>query len=330
MQVFSNEWFDKHQKALLWFCNTPIIRLWFRWVLQVEGNLNPLDKVDFIKITPSSVRWSLGHSSKEDFYREEFLTSPFYARRLYKAFKPFWYLIHFWDTLFANKFNPALNFGFDSLIANPATGSNSPVDGYCLRQGVTENWSTIRGGNGTDAGGDSATEFFMVRLGAAGTSDNWSQHILSQLLFDTSSLTAAASISAATQSIFGEGGSETGITFSACITGAAPAANTTIVAADYQTRLFTRFNSTDIANGSWNASGYNDFAYAAAGLAAISKTGLTKTCLTSDKDADNSAPTWSSSAAGSVKGLYADNGSNKPKLTVTFALPSAGGGIIII
>lgn len=32
--AFGECWFRRHQRILLWLLNTPIVRLWFRWVLR--------------------------------------------------------------------------------------------------------------------------------------------------------------------------------------------------------------------------------------------------------------------------------------------------------
>lgn len=318
----TTQFFKRHQKELVELADSMVGRY---LLSKLVGKLSQ-DRI--VKITPSSF---IQHLEGQVFKATFVSLSPFadlfipiiekmtiarvpHNDEVFAHFSGLELKPHRYPTVFLN-----------TSTFNPTTGSNSPVDGYCLRQGVDVAWSTLRGGNGTDAAGDSAGDFFMVRIAASTTSNQFSQNIVSQLLFDTSALTSVVSINSAIESFYGEAGSETGLTFSICITAAVPASNATIAISDYQTRLFTRFNSADIANGSWNASGYNDFTFNATGRAAISKTGITKTCLTSDKDADNVAPTWSSAAVGSVKGLYADNGSNIPKLVVVFTLPGAIG-----
>ena len=75
---------------------------------------------------------------------------------------------------------------------------------------------------------------------------------------------------------------------------------------------------------------YNDFALNAAGLSNISKTGVTKmgSCLTND--ADNSAPSWGSAHDNYVDINFADAGSNKPKLVITYTIPDNPGIINFI
>jgi hypothetical protein len=36
IQVFSRDWFRKHQGKLLWLCNSPVTRDWFRWLLRIH------------------------------------------------------------------------------------------------------------------------------------------------------------------------------------------------------------------------------------------------------------------------------------------------------
>ena len=67
--------------------------------------------------------------------------------------------------------------------------------------------------------------------------------------------------------------------------------------------------------------GYYDFILNATGLAAISKTGITKIGLReSAYDAPNIAPPWVSGHGRTLYIRYADDGSYKPKLVITYDL----------
>src|SRR3990167_5137978 len=98
--LFSKEWFLKHQKILLWFVNTWIGRK----ILCINGSKSLVGKNKIIYIEPNAIWWK-GKKKRE--VVAEFRTHDKFGKRLYYAFKPIWYLIHYWDTLFANNFAPA-------------------------------------------------------------------------------------------------------------------------------------------------------------------------------------------------------------------------------
>ena len=48
IMVFSKEWFKKHNKALCWLANAPIIKYWFRWLLRIHKDIPWNEKIDEI------------------------------------------------------------------------------------------------------------------------------------------------------------------------------------------------------------------------------------------------------------------------------------------
>ena len=44
--VFHKAWFKKHQRGLLFLCNTPVIKYWFRWILRIHNDLSFKDKIE--------------------------------------------------------------------------------------------------------------------------------------------------------------------------------------------------------------------------------------------------------------------------------------------
>src|SRR4051812_47122981 len=107
--MINKEFFLKHQKILLWFCNTSIIRIWFRGIMQIE------EKIILDRILPNSIRWCIKINKRKIYYKEKFFIDNHYAVRLYKVFKPLWYIFHYWDQIIANNINPRFNLGFDTL-----------------------------------------------------------------------------------------------------------------------------------------------------------------------------------------------------------------------
>ena len=121
--IFSKEWFESNQKLFLKFTNTWIGRK----ILKIDGNKSEVGKNKVTKIIPNAIFWEEGQHNKA-----EFRTHPKFAKRLFHAFKPVWFLVHLWDTLFANNFRPDLNLGFDIF---PDVFSNAGGDGAIRNHG---------------------------------------------------------------------------------------------------------------------------------------------------------------------------------------------------
>ena len=208
--------------------------------------------------------------------------------------------------------------------ANPETTS---VDGGAERSGVSEAFGTLRGGAGVSAQDSSGGGGGFPRLTATATTDLWAFLSRAIYLFDTSALGAGASISAAIFSIYIDSGAA-GLSQSLNVTSSNPASNTALVAGDY---AIANFGSTDFSTDMTVADAvsplnvYEDWALNATGIAAISLTGITKFAHRLTADIDNSAPTWGAGADVFITPQFAD-GTNKPKLTVTYT-PAAGGEI---
>ncbi len=204
---------------------------------------------------------------------------------------------------------------------------STSVDGYCYDESATSNgeaWDTIYN-NAGDTAGDDGTRLFIF-LGSGATTDYWRRIYRNAILFDTSGLDDAASISAATLSIRGEGKSDDlSITPSANIYSSNPASNTAVVGTDYAIARWgaTEF-STTITYADWVAADWNDFALNASGLAAISKIGISKFGFrNANYDAADIAPSWSYPATwwSQIYTYSSDQGEGfKPKLVVTYSV----------
>ena len=206
------------------------------------------------------------------------------------------------------------------LTVYPDVGTgNTTVDGQTGREGVDETWATIRGSAGTTfaTGGTSHYNGYIL---SSTTNDQWAGVRRCLYLFDTSALTGAASISAATFSLCDDGKSDN-YADSIAVVSSNPASDNDVIAADYSTLGSTLFAAAlDIT--AINAGVYNDFALNGAGLAAISKTGITKFGTLSEADRANSMPAWASNVSSYWKARTADyTGTAKdPKLVITYTL----------
>lgn len=212
-----------------------------------------------------------------------------------------------------------------TVYPDPNVESTS-VDGITTRSGVDEAMATIRAGAGTSAT-DSGAAGSGLALVASTTSNQFKQLNRPIFLFDTSALGAGATISAAVKSVFGSGTNGNGLSGEASANSVAvlvastPASNTALVAGDY-----SQFGSTDFGRSAqqnaWNTAAYNDITLNASGLAAISKTGITKFALRHGWDFDNTITglTHVNDAEQTLEMKFADTAdvTSDPKLVITY------------
>lgn len=200
---------------------------------------------------------------------------------------------------------------------------STSVDGYVRRQGVNETWSTIYNGAGADSE-DSTDDTRIAQIECSATTNQFGSLCRGIFLFDTSSIPDEATITSATFSLY-----LTAVTDQLAqklgITSSDPVSDTAIANGDYAIAKFgsTKF-ATDIDLTDLNTGQYNDFALNASGLAAISKTGITKFAARISGDIENTAPTWATGETARVAGRYADftGTDNDPKLVVNYTIPS--------
>ncbi|MCK4786203.1 MAG: hypothetical protein KAV87_20770 [Desulfobacteraceae bacterium] len=310
--VFNKRWFKQHEKIILLVANTCLGRFFFG----ITGSV-PRGK-QVTEILPASVTWL----NDKGVYHTEFLTFDRFGLRLYSGLKPFWYLLHFIDWLFSFAPLPQLrlNFGFDTLTAYPAAGANAPVDGYTGRTSGGESFSDLRSNAGTLA--DVSEAWGPIASLKGGTvADEFTRIDRGIFLFDTSSIDDDGTVNSATLSLYGDykanslglSDAEAGL----ALVGASPASDDNLVSADYQSLGAVRYSS-DISFSSFDTFGYNDFTLNAAGLAAISKTSLSRFGTRQAIDLDGGTPTWVSSVISELWIKFRDIGSqpNYPKLVV--------------
>ena len=204
---------------------------------------------------------------------------------------------------------------------NPNTETTS-VDGVVTYTYTSTNWATSHDAlSGTSASDTNATLFLQLYRNGGGL------YYLERAftLFDTSSLTSGATISAATYSISeNNGGAADADSLSVGIVQTSPASNTAIVSADYdQCGAVTAptEGATRKTLASLSTFAYNDFALNATGISWISKTDITKLGFRLSRDMDNTAPSGANGDtfdSADASGTTAD-----PKLVVTYTLTAA-------
>jgi hypothetical protein len=186
----------------------------------------------------------------------------------------------------------------DSATFYPdAHPESTSVNGIAYQWTTTgDTWANIRNGAGNGHYDEDTNRNFISAYSYT-TSNVWQLIVRGIFLFDTSSLPDGANISAATLSLYGSAKSDpANWDIGAKVYSSNPASNTDIVNADYATLGTTAFCNTGILVDSWSTAGYNDFALNASGIAAISKTGISKFGMREYVyDVPNSPPTWTSS-----------------------------------
>jgi hypothetical protein len=320
IQVFSKEWFQLHQPKLIWLANNWLTKRWFRWVLRIRKFDCPI-KTKINYIGPNFFTYNAKRKGKKIEATTDFRVNDKFARRLYYAFKPLWYLLHGWDLLTVRKLN--WNLGFDTLTQYPgSTAANNPCDGQVGREAVNETFSTIRAG----AGNANATSSIQVRLSASATNNQYQMLRRALTCFDTSALPDTANISEAVLSLYGTAKGNTLGETPLHVCAVAPAATNAIANADYGNFSTTSFGSISYTNFD-GGNKYNGITLNSDGKSAISLTGITKygQRLGWDILNDTTGLSWNASTNFTVfayNSAAAAGTSTDPKLVVTYTVPS--------
>jgi hypothetical protein len=267
MMVFSAEWFESHQAALLRFANTR----YGRYVLRIHGKRSAVGNRRITRIEPYAISWQ----NDDGTYSTEYRSHAKFAKRLYYAYKPLWALFHAWDMAVANRLTEALNLGFDTLTSYPQANygpGNNTTDGYVFRDGgAGESFSTIRGGTGN--GQNAIDSRLLIALFGGDTTNNYQYLVRSIMTFDTSSI-YPATVTAATLSLYvNRKGNTLGQT-DLHVTGAAPNQNNQLSYADYQLLGGTSYANT--AYSSISTGTYTDFALNSSGRSNVNMSGITR------------------------------------------------------
>lgn len=310
---FGKSFFKKHQTNLVKFANSRFGHWFFR-----------LDKVGIprnfyiFEVFPNAVSgdWKIkdGKLNKTTV----FFTSPRLQRRFEYVYRRAAQLLPFSAVTIERLMLPHPSFGFLPLFAltvstfnpdpNPETTS---VDGE-VTSGNGTVWATQRGlADGASAddagttGNQIAAQFFTPNYSLA----------RGFFLFDTSTIGDDDTIDSAVLSLKGAFSTTNADSSSNVIVATTPASNTAITTADYDQVGTTSFGSHALS--AWSTSAYNDITLNASGLAAITKTGVSKFGARNSRDFDNVAPT-----GGNDSYFLPAGSASEPKLAVTHS--SAG------
>lgn len=321
---FTKDWFTNHQSTLLYLCNHPILKYWFRWILRIHKDLSL--KEDIFELQPNNYKVKIKDNDDGTItLRADFRTHRKFSKRLYFAFKPVWWAAHYWDMIFADKFVPELSFGFTTLTAYPDPDPETDTfDGKAFRNYTGgETFADIRSGNGTNNYDDEDISNFIQ---AASITDEFSSLYRGQMLFDTSDIGSSSTISSAV--FTGRGRTkDTGLDAMGCnICNCSTSSTTSGSNSDFENTGWTAY-STAISGSSFTAGSDHDFTLNSTGLAAIDKSGITYIGFAGEWDMDGTfGGTWSSGAYSRSSLHSADQGGSSygPKLVVTYTVLSTG------
>jgi hypothetical protein len=215
----------------------------------------------------------------------------------------------------------------DTLTVFPdADPETTSVDGRVYRTGVSEAFSTIRTSGGTNADpsvdGSDGVGVRMFASATQGGSGFLQSLVRSITLFDTSSLTSAATISSTTASLYVLGRNIAFLNFLVNLVACSPASNTDLAVTDYNIANWTMTlqSDTETAVNSLTLSAYNDFPLNSTGLSSIAKTGITKFGWVTNYDRSNTNPNYNSNNQDDrFNFAYAEHTvAQPPKLTITY------------
>jgi hypothetical protein len=322
-RAFDQAWFTKNQKALLFLLNNVLTRGLFRRILCIRkcdiGYTNPI-----LHIGPNYYTVFSSVKNGDVLVTTDFRTHWKYSKRVYLAFRPMWWCLHFWDSMFADKYAPELSFGFDTLTVNPDPNpETTSVDGLLTMIVSPGTWAQLRDGAGNTAD-DSTASTFIMRIGAHSNTNEWNVLSRSVFLFDTSALPSSPVVSDATLSVMGNSKADAeGWAPNIDVYASNPASNTGLTATDYTSFGSTSLTGSPISYASFDVSGavYTNFILNATGRAVVSDTGVTKLGLrNANYDVANTPPTWVAFGTTRMSAFYAeDSGTSRdPKLVITY------------
>jgi len=216
---------------------------------------------------------------------------------------------------------PQIYLSTDTFYPDADPESTS-VDGNVGRSGVDETFSTIRNGAGNLTNAATTDRDCPMYL-ATPTTNQYQYLERFVCLFDTHTL-GGGNVISATLSIYSTTKTNDLGADNVDIVSSSPASNTALTATDYNIANWgTTLFATGIALSSIATNAYNNYTLNASGIAHINTTGVSKFGSRLGKDISGSSPTWASGKRNAPHFVHSDNGSNKPKLVVTYT-PSSG------
>lgn len=204
-----------------------------------------------------------------------------------------------------------------------ADPESTSTDGRTARASVNETFASIRAGSGNNA---NATDASLVApsLSASTTTNQYAILRRAVWIFDTSAIPAGAVVSAANLSLYATAKSNGLGSPDLVIDAPTTASNTNVSSTDYALANWAGTELGRVTYADWTTGGYEVITL---DTDAVTVNGITRLGGRLGWDFDNSTTglTWASSAATSYTAYAADNGSNQPRLGVSYAVGGGGG-----
>lgn len=324
--ALDEEKFDRWQPNLLALLNDPKLKRFARWRMGLSHHVGCGDEI--MSLSPHHFTVPL----RGDQFRSTFMPQPALQKGLYRAWKPVFWAMHHYDSLLdrtAQRWVQSLirpmrpAFGLSTLTAYPQAGgggSNVTCDGCTQFSGGQDSFVTVIA--------EAANAVFVinptnrVQIIAAEAPNQFGTLERGFASFDTSSLGSSATISTAVVSLFGNGYTDDIGDTSLEVVASTQAAANNLVTADHAQVGSTSFGSfSDI--GQWGTGSYSAINLNSSGLAAISKTSVTKFAFRLGWDREGAfGGSWVSEASTLYVWFASDYTSNTaPTLVVTYTVP---------
>ena len=332
-RAFDAIWFNRHQRRLLWLCNAPVVRWWFRWVIGVYGFVPRGARIE--QLLPNTIVYGrrLVWTAKGFKERQtgEFFRRAVFSRCLYARFKWLWWALHYWDSLLADRWAPQWGFGFTTLIAYPNFHPETvSCDGMMRVQVTNQTWATVRDAAASTVIDDDGGGFYFWHLSSGSTTNRWNGMDRSGFLFSLSVPANAVIDSAAIHLTFVGKQDELAIAPLSNIYSFAPASNTGLEVGDFN-KLGTTPFSDNVTYASIVIAAYTVFPLNTAGRAAIPLGGgVAKYGGRAVYDALNAEPTWAASKNNFLSTVDAEDITSPtidPKLVVVYDTPPSIGSL---
>jgi hypothetical protein len=302
--------------------------------LRIHGKRSGVGKSKIVRIEPNAIWWGVKELGDKIQVTAEFRSNDKFARRLYHAFKPVWWTMHFIDWLLLDRFPQfqKLNFGFATLTQYPGTtAAGNPKDGEVGSSTGNVTFATKRAATGNY---NSTTLSFGLYFNpvSATLCDTLTRLIF---CFDTSSLTAGATITpgGCTLSVFGtaKANPDGSTNFITCAAGSA-GITSLLQSSDYAVAGFGSVDMGSLTYAAYSTSAYNDITLNTDGENNISKTSVTSYGARFGWDFNNNFAGVAGNGQNYYRCRYASNTgtSEDPKLTITYTVPGNYANLLLL
>ncbi len=212
-----------------------------------------------------------------------------------------------------------------TVYPDPGMPGSTSVDANIANQGGGgASWATVHDAtDGTGVDDTGIGEAFVSTYTSGGN------YLIRKFLtfFDTSALTAGAVVSSASEFVYRSEGNGDADSTSYNIFASSLASNVSVTTSDGSfSSCNTTGQATGLAYGSISNAAYNEWVLNGTGIGNIALAGVTKFCMRTQRDVDNSAPTGINQI-GFLTADTAGTGSD-PQLVITYTLAVASSNLM--